>query len=87
MQEVIKNFKEDFKKFNIISKYILKFVTPLIIGLIFAAALCRVMLVNGMYFNSLPRLYDEMLICLKESFGAVFLGAYFLQFLYMASQK
>ncbi len=83
MQALFKNFKEDFSKFNIISKYILKIGTSLIIGIILFALFVKAYIC---FFNAdcyFELFFEDILECLKETFGAVYLGAFILEILHL----
>lgn len=87
MQGVLLNLKEDYGKFDILTKYILKLGTPLVFGIFVAMIFSKVLMLNGLYYDYLFRIHNELTLCFKESFGAVFLASYILQILYMAKDR
>lgn len=83
MQVVFKNIKEDFKKYNIISKYIIKIGTLILITLILFAIYIKLYL-SFIYSDCTVRLFfEDLLEYIKESFGAIYLSAFVLEILHL----
>lgn len=79
LQVIFKNIREDFKKYNIISKYILKIGTIILIGLITFAISVWVYI---SYVNpdcTVQLFFEDLLECIKESFGSIYLSAFVLE--------
>ena len=87
MQTLFKNIKEDFKKYNIVSKYIIKIGTPLLLSLILCVIICKIEIASGAAPDSLVILFEDLLECIKESFGAIYFTAFFLEILHIYSFK
>lgn len=87
MQVLFIKLKENYKKFNKLSKYILKFGTPIVFSLYLSALFCFIMIKFGISYDYLIRLQSELLECAKESFGSVFLCAFVIQIFFMAKDQ
>lgn|GEM_PF-1815182 len=87
MQVIFKNIKEDFKQYNKISKYILKMGTVILILMVILAIILKAVLLFSSPEISLKILYDDLLECIKESFGAIYFGSLFLEILNRILQR
>ena len=87
MQALFENFKKDFKKFNIISKYILIIGTPIVLFIALVTLYCKISIIFGFANDIIYTNYKDLLMCLKESIGAVYFGSFFLEFLHLLSIK
>ena len=82
MQVLFENIKEDFKKYNIISKYIIIFGSEIIASLIFMIVVIGIR--NYLFpENALIFFFEDLLECLKECIGSVYLSAFVLEFLHL----
>lgn len=75
--------REDFKKYNTISKFLIKIGTALLIGLIIFAISVRLYITIADADCSVQLFYEDLLECIKESFGSIYLCAIFLEMLHI----
>lgn len=87
MQVVFKNIREDFKKYNIISKYIIKIGTIILFGLITFAISVRIYISFVNADCSVQLFYEDLLECIKESFGSIYLSAFILEMLHINNNQ
>ncbi len=87
MQVVFKNIREDLKKYNIISKNILKIGTIILIVLIVFAISVRLYITLFNADCSLQLFYEDLLECIKESFGSIYLCAFVLEMLHIKNNQ
>ena len=83
MQALFKNLKEDFKKYNIISKYIIKTGTVILVFLIVFAVTLKAYILNINADCSLQLLFEDLLECIRESYGAIYSCAFILEFFHL----
>ncbi|MBO4339112.1 MAG: hypothetical protein J5877_04265 [Clostridia bacterium] len=82
MQVLFNNLREDFKKYNIVSKYILKIGTAILLILSLIAVTTKLIILSDVSPVSLDFFFEDLLECIKESFGAIYFGAFALEVLH-----
>ena len=87
MQVLFENIKKDLKQYNRMSYYILKYGTIILVILILLSVIVKIMINNSLSDFSLEFFYEDLLECIKEAFGAIYFGAFTLEFLYRIYKK
>lgn len=85
MQALFTEFRLFLRDFCPAARKFFRFGAPAVVGVYLSAFTCRLLLGTVGNYDKMLRLSEELLLCGKELFGAVFFSVLFLQLLHLAS--
>lgn len=84
MQALFMDLRAFLRSFCPAARKFFRFGVPTVAGMFLAALCCRLLLGTFGNYDKMLRIYEELLLCGQELFGAVFVSGLVLQLLYMA---